>query len=158
MMTLIACAGVMALFLVQAPAIAEPSASNLIRPGAKTYGAGRAGRATHTGVAQHRRGARHGGGGARRGRHGRRGHHGRRSYRRHYRGPSIYFGFPYYSPYYSSPYYGYPYYRRYAYPYRYRYRGPASRRCAYWSRRCIENWGPYNADYYGCMRYHRCRR
>lgn len=28
--------------------------------------------------------------------------------------------------------------------------------CAYWSDRCIANWGFNNPDYRGCMRYHRC--
>lgn len=28
--------------------------------------------------------------------------------------------------------------------------------CSYWSRRCVANWGYNNANYRGCMRYHRC--
>lgn len=28
--------------------------------------------------------------------------------------------------------------------------------CRYWSRRCAENWGYGNEDYYGCLRYHGC--
>lgn len=30
------------------------------------------------------------------------------------------------------------------------------RDCAYWSERCTANWGRDNANYYGCLRYHRC--
>lgn len=29
-------------------------------------------------------------------------------------------------------------------------------RCAYWSDRCIENWGFQNPNYRGCLRYHGC--
>ncbi len=29
-------------------------------------------------------------------------------------------------------------------------------RCDRWSRMCYRNWGP-GSNYYGCMRYHRCR-
>jgi hypothetical protein len=35
-----------------------------------------------------------------------------------------------------------------------RYYGGGS--CSYWSRRCADNWGYRNSDYYGCMRYHGC--
>lgn len=77
----------------------------------------------------------------------------RRYYRRHYRrryydGPFLgfYLGPYYYDRYYYDP---YPYYG-------YRYRRHSSR-CAYWSRRCARNWGYGNNDYYGCLRYHRCR-
>ena len=60
---------------------------------------------------------------------------------RHYRRP--YFGF----------YFGYPRYYGYYRPYRYRYAG----QCSYWHRRCVNNWGYRNSNYYGCMRYHGCR-
>jgi hypothetical protein len=61
--------------------------------------------------------------------------------------PHYYYGYrPYYRPYYYRPYV----YRPYRYP---RYGG----RCAYWSRRCVANWGYRNSNYYGCLRYHRCR-
>ena len=30
-------------------------------------------------------------------------------------------------------------------------------RCSYWARRCARTWGYGNANFYGCMRYHRCR-
>ena len=51
------------------------------------------------------------------------------------------------------------YYRPYYRPYRYRtYRRRSySNRCARWSRRCAANWGYRNRNYYGCMKYHRCR-
>lgn len=29
--------------------------------------------------------------------------------------------------------------------------------CDYWHRRCVRNWGSRNSNYYGCMKYHRCR-
>lgn len=29
-------------------------------------------------------------------------------------------------------------------------------RCAYWSDRCVDNWGYRNPDYWGCMRYYGC--
>lgn len=69
-------------------------------------------------------------------------------------GVSIYVGprYRYYRPY---PYYYRPYYR----PYR-RYYAPRRAyggRCAKWSRRCAANWGYRNRNYYGCLRYHRCR-
>ena len=57
----------------------------------------------------------------------------------------------YYGPYNYQPYYA-PYYR----PYTYR-RSYSGGRCARWSRRCAANWGYRNRNYYGCMRYHRCR-
>ena len=60
-------------------------------------------------------------------------------------------------------YYGHhyrPYYRPYRYR-RHRYRSYRRRsygnRCARWSRRCARSWGTRNRNYYGCMRYHRCR-
>lgn len=62
-------------------------------------------------------------------------------------------------PYYHYPYYYRPYYYSYRrYYYRPRtYRRSYSGRCGYWSRRCAANWGYRNRNYYGCMRYHRCR-
>ena len=74
---------------------------------------------------------------------------------RHSRGPRFrfYFGPSYYSPYYYRPYYYRPYYYR---PYSYRSSRYGSR-CSYWRSRCAENWGYRNNDYYGCLRYHRCR-
>lgn len=59
------------------------------------------------------------------------------------RGRYFYYGVPgvYFAP-------------RYTYP---RKRVRRSRNaCSYWSRRCIANWGYGNANYRGCMRYHRC--
>lgn len=56
----------------------------------------------------------------------------------------------YYGPNYYRPYYYRPYYRSYRYP---RFGG----RCSYWSSRCAENWGYGNNNFYGCLRYHRCR-
>lgn len=47
-----------------------------------------------------------------------------------------------------------PYYD-YDYDYYYSPRRYGSR-CAYWRRRCIDDWGYRNPDYYACMRYHRC--
>jgi hypothetical protein len=85
-----------------------------------------------------------------------------------YYGPgfSIYVGprpyYHYYTPYYYRPYY-YPYYSyRYYRPYHsyrrtYKRRRSYSSRCSRWSRRCTANWGYRNKNYYGCMRYHRCR-
>lgn len=61
----------------------------------------------------------------------------------------------YYQPHYYRPYY-YPYRRYYSRPYTYRSRR-SSGRCGYWSRRCAANWGYRNSNYYGCLRYHRCR-
>ena len=68
-----------------------------------------------------------------------------------------YYGPYHYRPYYYRPhYYSYrPYYYR-PYTYRRRYYS-GSRRCSRWSRRCARNWGYRNRNYYGCMRYHRCR-
>lgn len=59
----------------------------------------------------------------------------------------------YYRPYSYRPYYSYrrPYYRPRT------YRRSYSGRCGHWSRRCAANWGYRNRNYYGCMRYHRCR-
>jgi hypothetical protein len=63
-----------------------------------------------------------------------------------YIGPSIglYIGRPYRDRYYARP-------------YRYRsYRRSYGGRCSYWARRCAENWGYRNNDYYGCLLYHGC--
>ena len=71
-----------------------------------------------------------------------------------YSGHYPYYRYPYYyRPYYYRPYYSYrrPYYRPYT------YRRSYSGRCGRWSRRCAANWGYKNRNYYGCMRYHRCR-
>ena len=52
---------------------------------------------------------------------------------------------------------------RYPRPYYYRYsrRPYANRsyggRCQYWSNQCVRNWGYRNPNYFGCLRYHRCR-
>lgn len=60
-------------------------------------------------------------------------------------------------------YYGHHYRPYYYSPYRYRrhrrrsYRRAYGNRCARWSRRCARNWGYRNRNYYGCLRYHRCR-
>lgn len=62
----------------------------------------------------------------------------------------LYYGPYYYRPDYYRPYYYRPYYRSYRYP-------PYGGRCSYWSRRCAGNWGYGNHNYYGCLRYHRCR-
>jgi len=40
-----------------------------------------------------------------------------------------------------------------SYGYNRHYRGGS---CGYWSRRCANNWGYRNSNYYGCMRYHGC--
>lgn len=61
----------------------------------------------------------------------------------------------YHYPYYYGHYHYRPYYHHYR-PYYYRRRSYGSR-CGYWSRRCARNWGYRNRNYYGCMRYHRCR-
>lgn len=71
----------------------------------------------------------------------------------HSPGFSLYVGpRPYYRHY--GPHYYRPYYYR---PYIYRPYPSYSSRCSYWSRRCAANWGYRNNNYYGCMRYHRCR-
>lgn len=75
-------------------------------------------------------------------RHGPRYKHRRKNYRYHYGG--WWYAFPWWSPFYwNAPYWG----------------TPAPRyndRCAYWHRRCVENWGYNNPDYRGCMRYYGC--
>jgi hypothetical protein len=66
-----------------------------------------------------------------------------------YIGPSIgiYFGSPH----------RYRRYRHYRRPYlRRSYRRSYGGRCSYWARRCAENWGYRNSDFYGCLRYHGC--
>ncbi len=40
--------------------------------------------------------------------------------------------------------------------YRYR-RHYGGGRCSYWARRCANNWGYGNNDFYGCLRYYGCR-
>ncbi|RIA55719.1 hypothetical protein [Dichotomicrobium thermohalophilum] len=40
---------------------------------------------------------------------------------------------------------------------RHRYYRRRYRSCRYWHYRCGEDWGYHSRDYYGCMRYHRCR-
>ena len=70
-----------------------------------------------------------------------------------YIGPSIglYIGRPYRYRSYRRP---YRYYRR---PYlRRSYRRSYGGRCSHWARRCAENWGYRNSDYYGCLQYHGC--
>ncbi len=57
---------------------------------------------------------------------------------RYRRGPRIHLYVPYYLG------------RRYGY-------GPRYGRCSYWRKRCAANWGYGNSNYYGCLRYHRCR-
>ena len=71
-----------------------------------------------------------------------------RRFRRFFRGPFITLRFG--RRYYHDDYY--PYRHRYRYRYR-RSRG----RCARWSRRCANNWGYGNNDYYGCLEYHGCQ-
>jgi hypothetical protein len=39
--------------------------------------------------------------------------------------------------------------------YRRSYRG--RNRCSHWARRCANNWGYRNNNFYGCLRYHGCR-
>lgn len=86
-----------------------------------------------------------------------------------YYGPGVSFQIGRYPGYYGYPYYYRPYYYSYrpryyrSYRYRprsyrrYRYRRSYAGRCARWSRRCAANWGYRNSNYYGCMKYHRCR-
>lgn len=84
------------------------------------------------------------------------------------------FSFGYYGPGYSFQPGHYP---RHIYdphiyrPYHYYWNGPSRKtrrysssrhssknagRCTQWSQTCTTNWGSKNADYRGCMRYHRC--
>ena len=85
----------------------------------------------------------------------RRGWHGHR-YRRAY-GP---YRYRYHGWYYRRPWWiasGYSRrYPRHAYYYD-RYEVRRGGRCDYWARQCGRNWGYRNPDFYGCMRYHRCR-
>lgn len=61
------------------------------------------------------------------------------------------YGYGYY-PYrhYYSPYYYYAPPRRY-------YRKKRYGRCHYKARKCARNWGWYNHNWRGCMRYYHCR-
>jgi hypothetical protein len=65
----------------------------------------------------------------------------RRHLRRHYTPiyPYVFGFYDFYDP--------YPYYYDDVFP---------AGRCAYWHRRCVQNWGYRNNNYYGCMRYYDC--
>jgi hypothetical protein len=82
--------------------------------------------------------------------YGKRYYGGRRYGRRYYRGRRYRNGsyWPYALGGLALGLYGAPYYYDYDY---------GGGRCDYWARRCADNWGYGNNDYYGCLRYHGCR-